>query len=185
MTRIAFVVEGATAYEVFDRAICPQLKQKGIQVKLVKRPNRDKLIADAGNNLDDLRQAGYQHVFFVLDQEDDECPPATARRLEGIRQEPDVIVCVVSRMLEAWLLADGEAIQKATGQFSGPQFTDELPDPVDVLKTLFHRKDHQWRTKMEMARIVARYFCLERAAVRNHSANRFLKKLRERLGEPV
>jgi|GEM_PF-6020003 len=88
-------------------------------------------------------------------------------------------------MLEAWLLADEEAIQKATGQSSGHQFTDELPDPVDMLKTLFYRKDHQWRTEMEMARIVARYCCLERAAARNHSANRFLTKLRERLGEPV
>jgi|YNPNPStandDraft_1061719.scaffolds.fasta_scaffold40503_2 hypothetical protein len=185
MTRIAFVVEGPTAESVFEGAISPRLRQKGIQVKLVKCPGRDKLIAEAEFHLENLRKRGYQHIFFILDQEKDECPPATAKRLEKIRQEPDVIVCVVSRMLEAWLLADKEAIQKATGQSSGHKFTDELPDPVDVLKTLFYRKDQQWRTEKEMARMVARHFCLERAAARNHSAHRFLTKLREHLGEPV
>ncbi|MBC7225770.1 MAG: DUF4276 family protein [Thermoflexales bacterium] len=179
MRRVGFVVEGKSLEVLFQESLCPWLRQRGIAVKVVNAGGRSLLIRDASRHLDVLRRSGFERIFFVLDQETDPCPPATAKRLDSVRSEPDVVICVAARMLEAWLLADNEAIQRATGLPGWSGLTDSLPDPVSELKDLFFQKYGHWYTKMEMARRVGRYFQLERAADRNRSAARFWRKLNE------
>ncbi len=178
MARIGFVVEGKTLETLLRNSLCPWLQRKGITATIINAGARSRLIEKASQYLRDLRLKRCQRIFFVLDQEKDPCPPATAKRLESLRGEPEAVVCVAAPMLEAWLLADSEAVRKATGQSFG-DLTDSLPDPVDTLKTLFFQKYHQNVSKMEMAKTISRYFSLERAARNNHSAARFLRKLNE------
>ncbi|MFN3763137.1 MAG: DUF4276 family protein [Anaerolineae bacterium] len=178
MARIGFVVEGKTLETLLRYSLCPWLQRKGVTATIIDAGGHSRLIKEASQHLRGLRRKRCQRIFFVLDQEKDPCPPATAKRLESVRGEPDAVVCVVAPMLEAWLLADSEAVQKATGQSFGDP-TDSLPNPVDTLKTLFSKKYRQSFSKMEMAKIISRYFSLERAARNNHSAARFFRKVNE------
>lgn len=181
MPRIGFVVEGKSLETLFRESLCPWLRKKGITPEVINAGGRSRLIRDAPRHLNVLRIKGCARVFFVLDQESDPCPPATAQRLGNVRSEPDVTVCVVARALEAWLLADHQAVQKATGQSGGLSPTDPISDPVSELKHLFFKKYRRWYTEIEMAKAAGRYFALERAAANNHSAARFLRKIQETL----
>lgn len=181
MPQVGFVVEGRSLEMLFRESLCPWLRQEGVIPKVINAGGRSRLIRDAFKHLNALRISGCTRVFFVLDQESDPCPPATAQRLGNVRSEPDVTVCVVARTLEAWLLADRQAILKATGQPFGLSPTDFLSDPVTELKGLFFKKHKRWYTEVEMAKAVGRHFSLERAAASNHSAARFLKKIKEML----
>lgn len=177
MLRVGFVVEGKSAEVLFRESLYPWLQRKGIAAKIINAGGRSRLIRDASEHLKALRLSGCRRVFFILDQEADPCPPATAERLRFVRAEPDVTICVAARMLEAWSLADSEAVQKVTGQSypSGP--TDFLADPSSELKSLFFKRHKRWYTEVEMAKAIGRRFCLERAALGNHSAARFLRKI--------
>ncbi len=177
MSRVGFVLEGKSLEILFRESIGPWLQQRGLSVKIINAGGRSQLIRDAPKHLNALRSWECRKIFFVLDQEDDPCPPATAQRLASVLSEADVEVCVVARMLEAWLLADSEAVQKATGQSFRSTPTDTITDPALELKNLFFKKNKQWYTEVEMARAVGRYFHLERAAKGNHSAARFLRKI--------
>lgn len=140
MPQVGFVVEGRSLEMLFRESLCPWLRQEGVVPKVINAGGRSRLIRDAFKHLNALRISGCTRVFFVLDQESDPCPPATAQRLGNVRSEPDVTVCVVARTLEAWLLADRQAILKATGQPFGLSPTDFLSDPVTELKGLFFKK---------------------------------------------
>ncbi|MCS7282883.1 MAG: DUF4276 family protein [Anaerolineae bacterium] len=179
MLRVGFVVEGKSAEILFRENFYPWLQRKGITAKIINAGGRSRLIRDASEHLKALRLSGCKRIFFVLDQEADPCPPAAANRLGAVRAEPDVTVCVVARMLEAWLLADSQAVYSVTGQPYRSNPTDFLADPVSELKNLFFKKHRRWYTEAEMAKAIGRCFQLERAAKGNRSAARFLRKIEE------
>jgi hypothetical protein len=175
--RIGIVVEGDTERRLFE-AFRSWFQGRGLEVKIVQANGRPRLIQQACSHLEVMRLKQCQHILFLLDQDNDPCPPAVAALLKGIHQEPDAIICVVARELEAWFLADTGAIYQATGQQFTNVPTDELDRPAERLKELFyHSKYHKSMTKMEMMRAISAHFDFERAAQGNRSANRFLRKL--------
>lgn len=173
---LGIVVEG-TSDLIFLKQNAPWWRQKGFVLKVRQAQGRPRLIRDAQKHLDLLRQQGCHYVLFLLDQDQDPCAPATARRLANLRREPDVLVCVCVRELEAWFLADGQALQVATGTTFSHLPTDSLRDAKAQLKRLFQRRIGKFPTEVEMARRIAPHFSLERAAQGNRSAARCLHKL--------
>lgn len=183
--RIGIVVEGDTERRLFE-AFRSWFQGRGLEIKVVQANGRPRLIQEAHSHLKVMRMKQCQHTFFLLYQHNDPCPPAVAALLQGVRQEPDAIVCVVARELEAWFLADTVAVYQATGQQFSNTPTDELDRPVERLKDLFYRtKQRKSLTKMEMMKIISSHFDFERAAQGNHSANRFLRKLPRALTQVV
>lgn len=176
-TRIGLVVEGDSERRLFED-LRPWFRSRGLDIKVVQAGGRPRLIQEARQHLEVLRLRNCQRVFFLLDQDDDPCPPAVVNLLGVLRQDPDVIICVIARELEAWLLADTAAVHKATGQTVPASQTDDLDQPVYRLKQLFHRgPGHKYPTKTEMVRRLSRHFDLDRAASGNRSARRFVRKL--------
>jgi hypothetical protein len=174
---IGIVVEGDTERRLFEK-YRSWFQTRGLEVKVVQANGRPRLIQEARSHLAVMRLKRCEYTFFLLDQDDDQCPPAVAALLQEVRREPDAIVCVVARELEAWFLADTHAILKATGQrFTGIP-TDEIDRPAERLKELLYRsKHHKFLTKMEMMRAICPHFDFDRAAQGNCSAGRFLRKL--------
>ena len=174
--RIGIVVEGDTERRLFEEHR-PWFLAQGLEVKVAQAGGRPRLIQEARSHLEVMRLKKCRYTFFLLDQDDDPCPPAVAALLQDVRGEPDAIICVMCRELEAWFLADTPAILKATGQrFTGLP-TDGLERPAERLKELFHHSKRKFLTKMEMIRAISPHFDFERAAQGNCSASRFLRKL--------
>ncbi len=177
MVRLGMVVEGRSDCEFLEKKR-PWFNQQGFALTIHQARDRSRLIRKARRRLEILQQKGCQKVFFFIDQDRDECPPATAKLLTDVAREKDAIVCVVARELEAWFLADQEAVTKATGQRFKRRPTDRIPDPKETLKNLFYKKRKKFLTEPEMVRALCPHFSFERAAEGNGSARRFLKKLR-------
>lgn len=174
--RIGIVVEGDTERRLFENHRA-WFQERGLEIKVAQANGRPRLIQEARSHLEVMRLKQCQYTFFLLDQDDDDCPPAVAAQLQEVSKEPDTIICVTARELEAWFLADTVAVLKATGQrFTGIP-TDELTRPAERLKELFHHSKRKSLTKMEMMRAISPHFALDRAARGNRSAGRFLNKL--------
>ncbi len=180
MVSLGIVVEGDSDRDFFNffKEKKPSwFNERGFRIAIIIRTEgRPRLIRKARRHLENLRLKGCQKVLFFIDQHKDECPPATADRLRDIAKEDDVLVCVVARALEAWFLADQEAIKRVTGQQFGDLPTDDIDQPKEILKKLF-RKRIRFPTEEKMVRALCPHFSFERAAEGNKSARRFLKKL--------
>ncbi len=113
--RIGLVVEGPTD-KAFFGSLNSWFQELGFLPLITKSSGRDHMIRDAEKHLRLHRAKGCVLVLFCLDQNDDACPPETAERLATVRSESDVLVVVMARELEAWLLADEEAIRTASGK---------------------------------------------------------------------
>ena len=177
MKRLALVVEGPTDKSFFQ-PLRSWFEVLGFSVSVTTAHNRERLIRDAPKHLAAHRHAGRDIIGFVLDQHDDECPPVTASRLSQVRGDADVLIAVVGRCLESWLLADEAAISAATGRnYRCQGMTDGLVDPVRAIRDLFYRSRGQYLSKTEIVRAVAPRFDLERAVQNSHSLRRFRDRL--------
>lgn len=175
--RIGLVVEGDSERWLFEE-LRPWFRGRGFDIKVVQAGGRPRLIQEARQHLEVLRLRNCERVFFLLDQDDEPCPPAVVTFFGALQQDSDVVICVIARELEAWLLADTSAVHKATGQTVPAMQTDDLDQPVHRLKQLFYRgRSHKYPTKTEMVRRLSRHFDLDRAASGNRSARRFVRKL--------
>jgi len=175
--RLALVVEGSTDKSFFQ-PLRSWFEGLGFSMWVTTAHNRERLVRDAPKHLAAHRQAGREIIGFVLDQHDDECPPMTAARLSQVSGHADVLIVVVGRCLESWLLADEAAILAATGRnYQCQGMTDTLPDPVRAIRDVFYRSRGQYLSKTEIVRAVARRFDVERASHNNSSLKRFRDKL--------
>lgn len=178
LRRVGLVVEGETERKFFEQQK-QWFQQKGIALAVVAANGKPRLVQEADRHLSVLRLRGCERVFFLIDQDDGECAPAVAKTLQAVRRETDVVVCVLTRTLEAWVLADTVAIHKATGGQPGPVPTDVLSNPDQKLRDLFFRKFHRHLSKMEMIQRASRHLSLDRCAQANASARRFVSKLNQ------
>lgn len=135
------------------------------------------MVSECSKHVDTMRLKGYQFVAFLLDQDNDNCPPETARRLGAVRGDKDVLVSVIVLELEAWLLADDDALGQLGVHGVGTGYTDFVDDPKRRLKELFIQAKRRERSETEIVNPFGQRFSLERAAQRNHSARRFVNKL--------
>jgi len=175
--RLALVVEGPTDKSFFQ-PLRSWFEGLGFSLSVTTAHNRERLIRDAPKHLAAHREAGQDIIGFVLDQHNDDCPPMTARRLLAVRGSPDVLIVVVGRCLESWLLADEAAISEATGRnYQCQGMTDVVADPVRVIRDVFYRSRGQYLSKTEIVRAVSRRFDLERGLLNNATLRRFRDRL--------
>ncbi|MFB0545568.1 MAG: hypothetical protein ACETWB_01540 [Anaerolineae bacterium] len=173
---LGIVVEGPSD-RLFFKSQRRWFEEQGFAFKIVQTRGRSIMIREAENLLESFRLKGCRKVFFFLDQHADVCPPFTAERLKRVAHEEDVVICVIARALEAWFVADEEAVARATGQSFKKQPTNALDKPKDILKELFKRGRHMSLTEIEMVRAICLYFSFERATEGNASLRRFINKL--------
>lgn len=175
---LGIVVEGPSD-KLFFESHKRWFEEQGVALKIVQTRGRSAMIQEAEKHLKSLWLKGCQKVFFFLDQDADVCPPFTAERLKSVAGESDAVICVMARALEAWLLADEEAITRATGQPFKSQPTDALDRPKEILKGLFRRRHHGIAPPdRRMVATLCHHFSFERAAENNASLCRFLKNLK-------
>ena len=144
------------------------------------------VINGAYDHVTSARNTGACAALIILDQDGDECPPRTAklvwRRLSNNERRAGlVIVAVVARELEAWMLADERTVRRAYPGCSVP----ECQDTCELL-----RPDEEMDRVEESARQVpdedrwiyfGKKINLDRAACRNASLQRLLQRIEEAL----
>lgn len=175
---LGIVVEGRSDKEFCQKLFRPWLIQQGYRsIRVVVPGDRSRLIRDAQKHYDTLSLQGCIRVLFLLDQDHDECPPITAN-LINVRED-NILVCVAARALEAWLLADSDAVNSATGHPPPRGRTDTIQNPKRDLQALFYRSNYKYPTEMQMIKSISPRYSLERAAERNRSLQRLLERIRE------
>lgn len=179
--KIALIVEGESDKKIFERQI-PLFSQIGLQVSVTQTGGKGKMCRGARrfHTVETLR--GNRKVVFLPDQHGDPCALVTREKV-GMDECPCALVVVVKRELEAWILADGEAVSKATRKLDRPAgLTDTIPDPKQELLKKLSRALGDGVTGVELAKAVSPHFSLRRAAKNNTSAKRFLDQLRQLAG---
>src|SRR5262249_46555664 len=82
------------------------------------------------------RSTGSTAVFFLVDQDEDPCLSVLRQEFAGglpdlfatSRAQREAILCVATREIEAWFLADEQAIRAITGSdYCVPRETGECP----------------------------------------------------------
>ena len=174
MKSLSIVVEGSSD-KLFFSALTPWFNGQGFTPRFFSAKDRGRLIRDAAKHVAALSNSDL--IVFALDQDDDDCPPTTANRLAHVRSQTRLI-SVSSRCMEAWLLADTNAIRTATGSsYNSSGFTDDILDPAARIREVFYSAFKQHFSKPELASKVAPHFSPDRARSRNRSLERFVQRL--------
>lgn len=152
----------------------------GCALSIVQTNGRPALVRQCDSHYRGLKLKGCELIVFLLDQDDDPCPPGTADLLQAVRNRGDVLLAVMARELEAWLLADHEAVGRVCGRSSPTGHTDSVTDPKSHLRNLLFQSRNRHLSETEMVRSFAPHFSLDRSAQHNASAARFVLRLRQR-----
>lgn len=121
-------------------------------------------------------------IVLLLDLEQEPCYTSVKQR---IHTDSDTLICIARKAVEAWFLADSEALSKWLGQdytYLNPEATQEMPwETLKILAAQFQSRG-TGTSKVMFAKQYLKHkdFCLERAAQHPHcpSAAYFLDKLR-------
>ena len=185
MVKIGFIVEGATEKIILEKSdLFPLLRENNIEFVA-------EIINDEGNgnllphNINPYSRAlvdkGATKIFILTDLDEEQCITKTKNRIGSSAHR---IVCVSIKTIEAWYLADQEAMRTflgfATFDCAAPQ---EIIDPFQFIKTL--RLQHSSRgvaDKKILANLMIKSgFTIKKAA--GHplclSAHYFLKRILE------
>ena len=173
---LGLVVEGSAERDFWLQQR-PWFQDIGYMVRVRDGKDKNRLVRQAQNHYEVLKLQGCTRIVFLFDQDADGCPPEAAARLAHMRAYPDVLLSVSARELEALLLADSEALLSVTRRTIPHPHTDDILDPKGVLRNLYHSEHHQWLSDTELLRRFASQFSLQRAALKNSSAARFLTRL--------
>lgn len=122
---------------------------------------------------------GAKQIIFMPDLNTDACAMLTRENL-GMDSEKNTVTIVMIRELEAWVLADGEAIQNSIGvEYRPAGQTDTEAYPKRKLHSLMANKLGYPPTATLACKIVAPHFSIQRAANYNTSAKRFTDYLKK------
>lgn len=182
---LALVVPGRSEQE-FLRPVLARWRP-GVVGQIVDARGDTKVSAEAGALRRALVAKGHGEVVFLRDL--DEFPGCTLL----LREFPPEIhrrdIVIARRCLEAWYLADAEALQRlfsrALPSVRVPADVDELQRPQATLSDLFQR---QWPgrgvsyAKTEFARKIGGVYDPERAAQRSASLRRLLARIDAAVG---
>jgi len=118
-------------------------------------------------------------TVFIVDQDEDPCPGETARMFgPEVRCASDVLIAVASRELEAWFLADPEAIAAALAvqlRADGRR-TDDVRDPKRHLFDVLRKQGRRSVSSADIAAKIAPGFSFERAVKHSTSLARLVKR---------
>jgi len=179
--KIGFVVEGKSD-QIFLESNKEWFEKKGLDFLIIPCFGKPGVINHAIKHLKSLRLKGCDKIIFLIDRDKDKCVPLTTQRLEHVRKEKDVIICVVSRDLECWLLSDSKAIKKIIGKrykYEPPDFTDDIKNAKEIIKNLLKKKFKISFSEIEIAEKVSKHFSFERAKEKNKSLKRFVNKIKQ------
>ena len=165
---IGFVVEGPTD-KAFIMGICNKL---GLRCKRprIMRGNKPKKARAMAEN---LHNAGAEKVIVLKDMRSS---PGLLRQMErSIRNTAELVV--VKPMIEAWLLADPEAVEKVLGHKPRIRNPEECENPVDELDRTAMRCGRRYLKSTKLVRRIVEEMDLEGARERCSSLDLFLRKL--------
>lgn len=177
--KIGVGVEGPS-----DRAFLSKVLHRsfqGFMFDIRSMNNKDKLIRRADDLVDDFRSRHYPFSVILVDRDSDACISATIDTFDqrvvtdarASLARRNLFICVAVVKLEAWYLADEEAIR-----FVMPGATYSAPPDTGVvgaertLRRLWRESGRQGRPgggKLGLARAVGQQFEPERA--RRHSSS--------------
>lgn len=174
--KIALIVEGQSDKIVFESQ-GDWFSQLGFEVTVRRTRGKPEMCKKARKFHRAETILGSQKAIFLPDQHGDPCATYTREKV-GMNDCPCAITVVLKRELEAWILADGKAVTKATGkQYQPAGQTDSVRDPKQELTARFSRAFGYNPSEVEMASEISQYFSLARAAKYNTSAKRFVDEL--------
>lgn len=178
-------VEGPSDKAFWDKVLHKHFRGVRFDVRSMK--NRDKLIRSAPELITQFKDLQYDRCLFVLDRDSDPCPTAVIERFEpGVVAEARgpvatrfASVAVAIKELEAWYLADAEAIHAVL-----PDATYHAEPNTDVigaegrLRALW-REQHGTAAlnKIDFAKSIAPKFQPDRARSRSPSFSYFWDRL--------
>ncbi len=188
MVKLGFIVEGATEKIILQSDAFREYLQN-LELDFIEEV-RD---AKGGGNLlpkhlkpltNILLDEGATHIFILTDLEDEE----SVTKIKGrIQPEGIHILIVAIKMIEAWFLADTEAISKFFKEDTFFEYPENITHPFKEIKEL--RKSKLGRgvsSKKTLARILLNCgFSIEKTAQHPHcsSAQYFIKKIGDLSGK--
>lgn len=117
MKTIGVGVEGPSDLQFWNKVLPKHFPHWRFDVRMMK--NRDKLIRETPKLLDTFRSLHYRAGFILVDLDDDPCvthivslfdPVIQQHRKNFERDSRFLHICVTKKELEAWFLADAQAI---------------------------------------------------------------------------
>jgi len=167
--KISLIVEGPSD----EIILCGQknwFKSLGLEIDIHPTGGR---INKARKYYNMAKYINSEKTIFLPDQETDICAIITRQKI-GIDSLNNAVTIVIQRKLEAWILADGECIQKSIGiPYRPAGQTDTEVDCKNKLYNMIKHKKGYLPTSMQAAKIVAEHFSINRAARNNTSVKRF------------
>lgn len=124
-------VEGPSDRTFWNKVLHKYFKSTRFDVRVMK--DRARLIRETPRLLEAFRDARYSAGFILVDRDDSPCPIAVVGEFEpGIQvearkpvEERFLFICVAVRALEAWFMADEDAIRAVLegARYSVPEDT--------------------------------------------------------------
>ena len=174
--KFAFLCEGSNDVLVV-KSIIRQLMPDGVFAMTKQLGGVNRLLKEAVSVARKLIAKGY--VVVVVYDEADEKDDKAIEELEG----PSLIVAPAKRKIEAWLLADGDAVYRASGlTFRGPFPTDLIEDPKYAFLHHFHRAVREGKRsyifrERDFFKATLLYWDVGRARQHNESLDKLCKKI--------
>lgn len=173
---LTFLCEGPND-AVLLRRISRIFDQTVLRIRIKPQEGIDSLILSLEKNLEKYLPRG--PVIAMYDEGD--MKPGYLERLERTARESQCFLfCPVTRKIEAWLMADLEALNRSTGlSYNGPLPTDRIEDPKKFFLHFFRVAVRQGKRgfltrETDFFRAVARRWHVERARINNRSLDRAL-----------
>lgn len=168
--KLAFLCEGANDVLVV-KSIVRQLVPDHVITKVRQLGGVNRLLKEADRHARILNAKGY-FVIAVYDEADDKDENLILKS-----ESPGLIFVPARRKIEAWLLADDDAVKRASGlAFRGPFPTDRIEDPKAVLLHHFYRAVRERKRsyifkERDFFKAILLNWDLERARRKNISLN--------------
>lgn len=191
--RIGVGVEGPSDLAFWEKVLHKHLRGTRFDIRNMK--NCDKLIREAPQLLDSFRDLHYEAGFLLLDYDKvfrviGSCPAEVLQRFDTrVREEATkapseryLFVCVAVRGLEAWYLADGEAIGQALPDvtYAASPETGSI-DAGTTLKTLWRQQyGNVAFNKIDFAKRIAPRFKPDSACAHSASFTHFWARIGSR-----
>jgi len=171
--KIFLIVEGPSDELVF-RGQCEWFDSLGIDLHVRMTNGKKDMIKSALKHYRIAVISNADYIIFLPDLHGDSCALVTRQQID-MDSKDKVYTIVVKPEIEAWILADGQCIQNCISMNYSPHGqTDVVAYPKQKLKCELKRKlGYLPESTMEVARIVAPHFSIQRAARNNTSAKRF------------
>jgi len=159
-------VEGPSDRVFWDKVLHKHFRRLRFDIRNMK--DRDKLVRETPRLLETFRDAHYKAGFILVDRDAFPCVSSVLNEFDGLVQKEArkplgqrfLFVCVAIRELEAWLLADGNAIVSVLPDvgYAAPSETGDL-NAEKKLKDLW-RKQHGGPSlnKIDFAKSIAPQF---------------------------